>query len=189
MNRPLALWPGYKLMDLAHKANCHDFISLCCAPEINRRFAGDLLDTNHHFVLPGGIQIVLPVDVSVILAILFGLGFFAPLCLSFQSPPKHPSFCFSTQRRKIPKGYPYKPHLNRIMKAELGLDEPKEQRGGGDELMPEGGGEAGSFGGSGVGRTSMANQNKTAYLLYKMHSEQQSDDGHLLGQLWAPTFR
>jgi len=70
LEQPLPLWPGYKVIDLAYHARCYDFVSVCGFREINRRFAGDLLDFDHLLSFPGGFRVVLSVDAAVILMIL-----------------------------------------------------------------------------------------------------------------------
>ena len=86
LEQPLPLFPGLKLLDLAYTADCFEFLSVCCAREIDRRFAGDLLHTNHHLILPGlGTRISLSVDVAVIVCFL-SLGLLAPLLLTFHPP-------------------------------------------------------------------------------------------------------
>ena len=126
LEQPLPLWPGLKLMDLAFHAKCLDFISRCCSRGIDRRWAGDLMDTDHTYAFPGGFRLVLSVDWSVLVQIVFfGFGLLSPLLLpsqAWQAPPKHQNFRYSTQRRDIPQGYPYEPLTNRTMQRVLGLD-------------------------------------------------------------------
>jgi len=121
LEQPVPLFPGSKLIDLAYTAGCLDFISVCGRPSINRRMAGDLLDVDMPFELPGGLSFVLSPDAAVLAALspVGGFGLLAPFLLSFRAPPKHPNFRYSTQRRRIPDGYPYDPHRNSTMSAML----------------------------------------------------------------------
>jgi len=124
LEQPLPLWPGLKLIDLAYQAGCLEFISTCCSRGIDRRWAGDLMHTDHTYALPGGFRLVLSVDSSVVVTILLGCGLFAPLLLpieAWEAPPKHQNFRHSTQRRQLPKGYPYDPLANTTMQRVLGL--------------------------------------------------------------------
>ena len=85
LEQPLPLLPGYKLIELAYYAECFDFISACCSREIDRRFAGDLLPTDHTLALPGGLRVVLGVHASVLTALVLGCGLLAPLLLHYQA--------------------------------------------------------------------------------------------------------
>ena len=88
LEQPLALFPGFKLIDLAYEAGCLDFISVCCRPSIDRRFAGDLLETDQPYELPGGVSVVVDSNVAVLAALIFGLGLLSPVLLCFRAPPK-----------------------------------------------------------------------------------------------------
>ena len=213
LEQPVPFWPGDKLLDLAYKARCTEFVSVCCPHAINRRFAGDLVDAEHIVDLPLGFSLVISTDTAVLLVIISSLGLLAPLVLTYRPPPKHPNFRYSTQRRLTPLGYPYLPYDNptlaKLLKGgtvDQGASSPKDITGGysrGDSLFSTASSPTLLRGRMNVVRSkgsaifnTMANalrrstDKSAAQLMMKLKGDRWSyrDDQSLLEELWAPTF-
>jgi hypothetical protein len=107
----LNLWRGMSLLDLAVQGQCYRFVKTeSCVQAIYARLYGDLAAEGTE---------TLWTNLKIIIGLLtFGLvPAFSRSFLRWAPPPDTPVLRRSTQRRVTPKGYPYSPSENDILKG------------------------------------------------------------------------
>jgi len=103
---PLVIWKRLSLLDLVMESNCVRFVEACCATSTKDFGAGDIDHERTSWMYS-----------KMLLCILSGgsLFFFLPNLINFKPPPFASVVRISTQRRRLPKGYPFRPHDNKVL--------------------------------------------------------------------------
>jgi hypothetical protein len=104
---PIVIWRDMAIIDVAMAGGCERFVEECCSSTLDDMFTGD--------ISPYG-------DDWITLKMCLAIGTLGlPLCVfpgmfKFNPPPRSEGIRSATQRRERPKGYPYNPHENPVLK-------------------------------------------------------------------------